>query len=284
MIDLHLHSTHSDGTKTPAELVKMAKNRNFKAISITDHDTVSGTAEAVLHGDKENLLVIPGVELSVFHADIHFHLLGYGIDWRDNQLLSDLKRLQVSRNERNTKIIQKLQNLGIKATTEELQFLSGVGQTGRPHIARLLVRKNIVKTIDQAFARYLKKDACAYVPRFIYHVKEAIDIIVGAGGLAVLAHPVQIDRTLGVLPEILDELVPMGLKGLEVYYPTQRGKVRQRLSLLAKKYNLLETGGSDYHGDIRSGTSMAVGKNMAIPIRLLENLQQALMKPKKLGS
>jgi len=280
MIDLHLHSSHSDGTKTPAELVQMAKSRNFAAISITDHDTVSGTGEAILEGDKEGIVVIPGVELSVFNADIHFHLLGYGIDWQDKQLLSGLERLQVSRDERNDKIMHKLQNLGIKATTEELQSLSGVGQTGRPHIARLLIKKNIVKTIDQAFARYLKKDACAYVSRFIYHVKEAIDIIESAGGLPVLAHPVQIDRTLELLSELLDELVPMGLRGLEVYYPTQQGKVRKKLHFLANRYNLLETGGSDYHGDIRSGTSMAVGKNMTIPVHLFEKLNQALNNTK----
>lgn len=276
MIDLHLHSTHSDGTKAPAELVQMAKRRNFTAISITDHDTVSGTGEAIREGDKQGLEVIPGVELSVFNADRHFHLLGYGMDWQDSRLLSGLKRLQVSRDERNDKIIRKLQKLGIMATLEELQSLSGVGQTGRPHIARLLVNKNIVKTIDQAFTKYLKKDACAYIPRFIYHVKEAIDLIGDAGGLPVLAHPVQLDRSLELLPELLDDLVPMGLRGVEVYYPTQRGKIRQKLSYLANKYDLLETGGSDYHGDIRSGTTMAVGKNMTIPDHLCEKLNQAL--------
>lgn len=272
MIDLHLHSTHSDGTLSPVELVRMAAEREISAISITDHDTATATEEASAEGFISGVTVLSGLEISVFHGDIFFHLLGYDFNHKDAGLMAGLERLQIARNKRNKNIVHKLQEMGIAITENEVKLISGVGQTGRPHIARLLMDKKIVKTINQAFKNYLKKGACAYFSRFIYHVREAIDLIHGAGGVAVLAHPLQIDRSLGILPGLLGELVGMGLDGMEIYYPTQKGKLRKKLSALAEKHNLLETGGSDYHGDIRPGTSMAGGRNVTVPENLLEKL------------
>ncbi len=274
MIDLHLHSTYSDGTYTPEELVKMARDKGLKAISITDHDTVDGTSEAVSAGDVYGVRIIPGVELSVFWDDFHFHLLGYHLDWRSDYLMQKLDLVQKSRNERNAKIIAKLQGLGLDVSAEELQALSQNGQTGRPHIARLLVVKKIVKDIDQAFALYLRKGKKGYARRFIYHVEEAISLIHQSGGCAVLAHPAQISRASELLDNLLAELKNMGLDGVETCYPTQKGSFLKMLRRLARKHDLFETGGSDYHGDIRPNTAMAGSKGNVVPYDLLEQMDR----------
>ena len=276
MIDLHLHSTHSDGTLTPAELVKMAANKKLIALSITDHDTISGTEEAVASGNACGVAVISGLELSVVHGTRYFHLLGYGFDWHDKGLNRGLTLLQRSRSKRNLEILAKLKEQGINISPDELKAESGEGQTGRPHVASLLVKKGIVRTMDQAFYNYLKKDGCAYVSRFIYTAEEAIEIIHRAGGVTSLAHPVQLGYSLNGLPELLCELKKFGLDGVETYYPTQKGKLRKKLSELALRFDLLETGGSDYHGSIRPGTTMAGGIKFDVPEILYFNLAKRL--------
>jgi len=274
MIDLHVHSTFSDGTYSPTELVEIAKDIGLKAISVTDHDTVDGTSEALLAGARAGLQVISGVELSVFLDDIHFHLLGYKFNHQDSRLLGGLSVLQESRKKRNSKIIANLQAMGLDVSDEELQAISGNGQTGRPHIARLMVQKKIVKSIDQAFALYLKKGKKGYVSRFIYHVEEAITLIHASGGFVVLAHPVQISRSIDVLDNLLPRLKKIGLDGVETFYPTQKGKFHRKLRRLAQSCNLFETGGSDYHGNIRPGTSLAGHKNHPVPFELLTLMEQ----------
>lgn len=274
MIDLHLHSTYSDGTCSPAELVEKASAGGLLAISITDHDTVAGTGEALLAGRKCGLRVIAGVELSVFYDEINFHLLGYNFNWQDAQLASRLSRLQEARGRRNSRIISKLQQLGIAVSEEELQEISKDGQTGRPHIARLLVQKKVVKTIDQAFSRYLKKGACCYVDRFVYHVDEAIAMLHDCGGTAVLAHPCQISRAIDQLDTLLVRLKKMGLDGLETFYPTQNGTFQRKLRSLARLHQLYETGGSDYHGAIRAGTGLAGANGHRVPAELLEQMDR----------
>ena len=272
MIDLHLHSTFSDGTYTPEQLVKMAKTTGLKAISITDHDTVDGTQEAVDAGAEYGVRVIPGVELSVFLDDFNFHLLGYQFDWRDQTLNTKLDKLQESRSRRNSVIISKLRELGLDISEEELQEISRNGQTGRPHIARLLVEKKVVRDIDQAFALYLRKGKPGYARRFIYHVEEAISLIHDSGGCAVLAHPAQISRSIPVLEDLLGHLKVIGLDGVETYYPTQKGAFLKSLRRLAASHALIETGGSDYHGDIRPDTAMAGKNNNPVPLTVLDQM------------
>jgi predicted metal-dependent phosphoesterase TrpH len=274
MIDLHLHSTFSDGTCSPAELVEMASASGLLAVSITDHDTVDGTGEALQAGHKCGLRVIAGMELSVVYNDTHFHLLGYNFNWQDQNLAMGLSLLQKARSRRNSAIIRKLQDMGIAVSEDELQAISKSGQTGRPHIARLLVQKNIVKTIDQAFTRYLKKGACCYVDRFIYRVDEAIAMLHDCGGTAVLAHPSQISRSIDLLDALLTQLKKMGLDGLETFYPTQNGKFHRKLRALARLHQLYETGGSDYHGDIRAGTGLAGVNGHRVPAELLEQMDR----------
>jgi predicted metal-dependent phosphoesterase TrpH len=214
--------------------------------------------------------------LSVYHDQYHFHLLGYNYDHRDSALQEGLKTLQESRDRRNSAILEKLGGIGIGISAEELQSVSGGGQTGRPHIARILVAKKFVKTIDQAFAHYLKKGACAYVSRYILTVEEAISLIHGAGGIAVLAHPAQISYSIDTLDRLLRILVDMGLDGVETYYPTQKGSFLKKLKRVSSGYGLLETGGSDYHGDIRPNTDIAGTGRFTIPVTVLDEILERL--------
>ncbi|MFH2123515.1 MAG: PHP domain-containing protein [Pseudomonadota bacterium] len=277
-IDLHTHSNFSDGTMTPTELVVMARHKKISALALTDHDTMAGTEEAILAGEKMGVEIVPGLEISVLYNHIEYHILGYWADPHNSSLASALMRLQGARAERNEKILEKLNALGIAVTAEELQLVSEQGQTGRPHIARILVQRGVVRTMAQAFDRFLKKGEAAYVSRFAYSAAEAVALIRQAGGLAVLAHPAQNDPELTRLPLVLADLVPAGLDGVELYYPTHSHKVKKRLRFLAGEHDLLFTGGSDYHGDVRPGTSLAGGGNISVPPELMEKMKERLRR------
>ena len=273
-IDLHIHSTTSDGTMSPVELVYYAHKKGLSALAITDHDTIDGVDQALAAGRSVGLEVISGIELSVKYSRYNVHVLGYLFDHRQKELLNALDLLQVGRIERNKKIIVKLNQLGFTLQFHELEKSAGSGQTGRPHIARLMVEKGFVKSMDEAFEKYLGQGGLAYTSRFIYEANEAIDIIHKAGGIAVLAHPLQLDKLVDNLDHALHQLCDMSLDGIEVYYPNHSRQFRKRLIALAEKYSLLLTGGSDYHGSIRPGTTLAGGKNVSVPAQLLVNMKQ----------
>lgn len=273
-IDLHIHSTTSDGTMSPVELVHYAHKKGLSAISITDHDTIEGVDQALAAGRKIGLEVVPGIELSVKYRTHNVHLLGYLFNYRHKQLHIALEQLQVGRVERNKKIIVKLNRLGMTIHLGELEKAAGPGQTGRPHIARLMVEKGFVQSMDEAFEKYLGQGGLAYSSRFIYEAGEAIKIIQEAGGIAVLAHPQQLDKSVDNLDLALQQLCDMGLDGIEVYYPKHSRAFRKRLIALAEKYSLLMTGGSDYHGSIRPGTTLAGGRNVSVPAQLLVDMKQ----------
>jgi len=275
-IDLHVHSYFSDGTKSPAELVELASKTGVSAIALTDHDTMDGVAEAKAVSRKYDVEVIPGVEISVVHEDLVLHILGYYVDPLQKDLAHALDTLQQARDRRNKKIIKKLQDLGIDTSVEELMEISGRGQTGRPHIAKILMNHGVVRSFPQAFDQYLAKRKKAYVGRFAYSAKEAISFISQAGGLAVLAHPIQIDKTLCTLNSLLPVLRSYGLQGIETYYPSQKKKMQKRIRKFAESNDLFLTGGSDYHGDIRPGTRLAGGHNVYVPPALLDIMKQKL--------
>ena len=276
-IDLHTHSNFSDGTMTPTELVALARAKKISALALTDHDTMAGTEEAMLAGAKMGVEIIPGIEVSVLYGQIEYHILGYWADPHNSELAAALARLQGARAERNAKILEKLNALGIPVTAEELQFVSEQGQTGRPHIARILVQRGVVKTMSQAFEQFLRKGTAAYVSRFAYSAAEAVALIHQAGGLAVLAHPAQNDPELIRLPTVLADLVPAGLDGIELYYPTHSHKVKKKLRALAGEHDLILTGGSDYHGEVRPGTTLAGGGNIFVPPELVEKMKRRLV-------
>jgi 3',5'-nucleoside bisphosphate phosphatase len=277
-VDLHIHSIYSDGSQTPAELVSLAVRKKLAAISVTDHDTMAGTPEALEAGDKQGIEVIPGLEISGVHGQTYVHILGYGMKMDEPGLVAGLARLQQARDERNRKIVQKIVDLGFQISIEEVQEISRMGQTGRPHIAKVLMAHGVVKNIPDAFLKFLKKGAPAYVSRFVYDSAEAIRMIRQAGGITVLAHPVQIDPTLQCLPGLLSELAGLGLDGVELYYPTQSAGIRKKIKMVADRYQLLYTGGSDYHGDIRPGSHLAGGKNVFVPSNVLDSIRKRLVK------
>lgn len=279
-IDLHIHTTASDGSHTPTEIVRLAARKGLKAIAITDHDTIDGIDEAVSEGKKVGLEVLGGLELSVKLSEVNIHLLGYLFDKGDNQLLAALGEIQDARQKRNQQILKELQSLDFPIESTELQRISTSGQTGRPHIAKLLINKKVVATMDEAFEKYLGQGAVAYVPRKIYDVEDAIQIIKNAGGVAVVAHPFQIEKSGEDTLQILEKLITLGLDGVEVYYPNHSKSFKKQLLSYAKKRSLLVTGGSDYHGDIRPGTSLAGGKNVSVPYELLEILKNYKYKKK----
>lgn len=268
-LDFHIHSTFSDGTLSPAEVVNLACRKGLTAIALTDHDTVAGTKPAIAAAVGTSLEVIPGLEISVLHNGTSLHLLGYLMDTVHPGLNRVLAGLQKGRDERNAEIIKRLLDQGIAVSPGDILRVSQTGQTGRPHIARVLVEKGIVRTILQAFEQYLGRDGLAYASRPVLDAAEAIGVLRQAGGLAVLAHPLQIDASLERLPGLLDELVPLGLDGLEGYYPTHSAGVRRKLRATARRYGLVLTGGSDFHGDIRPGTTLAGGRNVTVPGDLL---------------
>jgi 3',5'-nucleoside bisphosphate phosphatase len=252
-IDLHIHSTYSDGVLTPAELVDLAESDGLSAIAITDHDTADGIDDTIQKGSEKGIEVITGIEMSSWHGDTSMHILGYNFNHNDAQFDSRLQLLQQGRETRNQKIIENLNNLGIKVKLEELHQYSAYGQTGRPHIARLLVDKGITKTIDLAFKNYLGRGAIAYAERFRFSAREAITMIQQAGGVAVLAHPYSLDPSLRSTGPLLKNLLSVGLDGVEVFYPSHDPKTVNILIKIAKELGLLMTGGSDFHDSERSG-------------------------------
>lgn len=274
-VDLHLHTTASDGVKRPSEMVRYAKGKGLQAIAITDHDTIEGLEEGLAEGEKIGFEVIPGIEISAEHSPGSMHLLGYFIDIHCPSLNERLQYLQKARGERNPKMIEKLNRLGVNITYEEVVKASGGGQVGRPHFAQVLMDKGYVRNFQEAFDRYLKKGASAYVDKLRFTPAEAIHFINEAGGVAVLGHP----NTLGLngyveLEHLLLSLVKEGLKGIEVYYPEHSSSEVIQYKGLAEKYDLVMTGGTDYHGIEKEGLDVGVGRGeMRLPYSMVEALQ-----------
>ena len=246
-IDLHTHSTYSDGTKSPTELVDLAHKNNLRAIALTDHDTTAGINQAMQHGQTLGVEVISGVEVSADHNGLPMHILGYNFNHDDPLLQKRLKILQDARHQRNLQIFEKLRELGFDIGIDEIPPTPG--QTGRPHIARLLIDKKIVKNMDQAFTKLLRRGSAAYVQCFRMKAEEVISMIQDAGGLAFLAHPTANDRQMKTVPQLLADLRELGLNGLELNYPTHTPKTVKKLRNLGEKLGLLFSGGSDFHGD-----------------------------------
>lgn len=259
-IDLHTHSTFSDGTLSPSGLVARSAAAGILALAVTDHDTVDGIEEALAAGRRHNIPVIPGIEVGCLYNGHSLHILGYSFDYCDSEFNRKLTRLQEGRVDRNRKIVGRLRELGLEITFDEPERLAA-GQTGRPHIAAVLVEKGAVPDMERAFKHYLREGAAAYVERFAYQAGETIEMIHQAGGRAVLAHPGIIKASSAALATIVHDLSALGLDGLEVYHPGHGSPRRKKLIALAQKHNLLITGGSDFHNDNRPGAGLADGTN-----------------------
>jgi predicted metal-dependent phosphoesterase TrpH len=276
-VDLHIHSTASDGSLSPVEIIETAKKAGLRAIAITDHDTLEGSAEAMRHQHSSGLEILPGIEISVsFHSGT-MHMLGYMIRLDDASFRQSLKAVQGARADRNLRIVKRLQDLGIDISHDEVLEVSGGGQIGRPHIAQVLVRKGVVQTIDEAFNKLLGKGRPTYVERYRLLPGEAIRAILRAGGVPVLAHPFTLNaKTEGDLDRILADLKQAGLKGVEVYYPCHGPELTARYERLAHRHGLLVTGGTDFHGTAKPGVYIGIGRgDLRIPYRLVEELKQS---------
>jgi len=266
--DLHLHTVFSDGTSTPQELMDQAEKSGLAAVSVVDHDTVLALESSVKAGKEKNIEVLPGIELSAEYDGLEIHILGYLIDYKNKQLLEKLDFLKKNRIERIYKIVDKLKEQGIKIDPQTiLSRVSNQGTVGRLHVARTMVKEGLVNSVFEAFQKYIGDKCPAYVLNFKLSPQESIKLIKSAGGIPVLAHPYILKR---------DDLIPIfadsGLMGLEAYYTEHSQSMVNSYLELAKRYNLLVTGGSDYHGDAKPEVKMGAVK---IPYELVERLKEA---------
>ena len=274
-IDLHTHTTASDGTLSPAALVDYARTKGLEALAITDHDTVEGLAEAAAAAARTVFEVVPGVEISAEYPQGTLHILGYYIDYNNASFLKQLSVLQDARADRNPRIVLKLQALGLAITYAEIEQEAGTGLVGRPHFAQVLVKKGYVKDPQQAFDRYLKKGAAAYEEKFRFPVKDAIRMIAEAGGMPVLGHPVTLNCSTLQLETEVTAWKDFGLQGLEVYYPEHDAVQTRLYEELARRHDLVATGGSDFHGNMIKGVELGSGRgNLNIPYAVLERLKK----------
>jgi hypothetical protein len=249
MIDLHSHSTASDGSRTPESLVELALERGLRALALTDHDTMDGVARAQARARGTTLTLLPGVEIEIESDAGEFHLLGLALVGDRSLLANALVRLQAARRERNERMVAKMQAAGIQITTEELARTAGGQIVSRAHFARLLVTKKVVNSIDTAFKRFLGKGKEFYEPRLCLPLREATDLIRGAGGVAVVAHPISLGLKGPGLRARLSAFRDQGVAGVEAWHPNHDVGQCRAFEKAARGLGMIVTGGSDYHGD-----------------------------------
>jgi len=240
-IDLHVHSTASDGEFPPGELVDLACREGLQAFALTDHDTVAGIEEALGAASRRNICVVPGIEISTEIDGVEAHILGYGIDYASPRLVRILDDFHRARQARARRIVARLGSLGMRLSWDEVMRFARGKVVGRPHIASAMVARGYVASVEEAFQRYLGHGGAAYESRQKLTPVEAVRLVLEVGGTAVLAHPWSVAF-------LVKELVDYGLMGLEVYYPGYGSMQVRRLKALAHEYGLLCTGGSDFHG------------------------------------
>lgn len=279
-IDLHTHTTASDGTASPAELVAAAVDAGLSAVAVTDHDVTFGAAEAVAAAAASGapIEVVPGVEVSAEWPRGQMHLLGLFINPEDRAFSGWLAEILGGRDARNARIVARLRELGVDLELAEVEAVAGDGAVGRPHMAQVLVAKGAAANVKEAFDRFLGKGAAAYFDRLRATPGQAIERIHAAGGLAVLAHP----HHCGAADEEeltgwVGELREAGLDGIEVRYSTFSAVDRRRAERLARRFDLLPSGGSDFHGGNKPDIRLGRGRgDLAVPREYLDRMKEAL--------
>ena len=243
--DLHVHTNHSDGRLSPAKMVDLGVAKGLDGIAITDHDTTTGIKEAIEQSHKyNNFKVIPGIEFSCIYQDEEVHILGYFIDYKSTSINEVTQNLKMNRVQRSKKIIDKLNSLELEISLEDVKLFVDEDFIGRPHIARALINKGYVYTIQEAFDRYLKRGKPAYVERQSLTIKDSIDLIKSNKGISILAHP-------GLLKnkEIISYCISLGIDGIECVHSKHNKEDIKLFFNIVKENDLIGTGGSDCHGD-----------------------------------
>ncbi|MGE4215087.1 MAG: PHP domain-containing protein [Anaerotignaceae bacterium] len=276
-IDLHTHSTFSDGTYTPTQLVQAARDANLYAVALTDHDCVDGVSEALEAGKTFGIEVIPGIELAAYYnnpSETEIHIVGLFLDYTNKDLLEKTKEIMYERVQRNIKMTARLSELGFPMTYDELLAEAGRDSCSRAHYANLMVKKGYVKTKKEAFQKYISHGMPGFVPRILPTPQECIDLITKSGGVAVLAHPTLYGMNYNQIRIMAKELMGMGLKAIEVKYSTYKPEQEREITRIAAELGLKSSGGSDFHGlnkpDISIGTGLG---RLRIPEEFLEKLR-----------
>ncbi|MFP4167912.1 MAG: PHP domain-containing protein [Desulfonatronovibrionaceae bacterium] len=273
-IDLHTHSTASDGTYSPKELVELAIRKGLRALALTDHDTTAGLNTALNAARKGGLEFVPGCELSVVYPGT-MHIVGLWIPPRAPILNKALNDLREKRHNRNQIIVDKLASLGIDITYDEVRELAGEASVGRPHLARVLVQKQAVDTVQQAFDDFLGPKGQAYVPKEKLTPEKGIELLKKEGATVILAHPITLDLDKKTLRRELTRLKQVGLDGMEVYYSEHPPKHTEMYRGLCQELDLLPSGGSDFHGAVKPDIHLGIGRgNLDIPYSLLETMKK----------
>ena len=275
-IDLHTHTLFSDGSCTPAELISYAKEKGLFALALTDHDTTDGLERAIENGKKQGVYVIPGIELSSDYQGKDIHILGYFIDYKNQNLQEKLRLFQNLRRKRNIKMVSLLNEGGYDISLQNLYEIYGKDSViTRMHLAKALFDKGYVKDIPTAFATILAKDSPYYVPREGISPEKAVSLILESNGTAVLAHPTLYRLSDEKLRELLSVLKAMGLSGIETYYSTYTEEQTAYIKEIAEEFDLFPTGGSDFHGTSKPHIDLGIGKgNLKIPATLLNAFPQ----------
>ncbi len=277
-IDLHMHSIFSDGHQEPEFLVDWAAHLGLSAIALTDHDNTRGVDRAKARGEQVGVEVIPATEITVSFSGGTFHLLGYFVDHHNQDFNRRLEEQVVQRNLRNSRIVELLAENGMPITEAELKEEAGEAVVGRPHIAKLMVKHRYVREFRDAFDLWIGDGKPCYVEKENFSPKDAIELVLSAGGVPVLAHPRWLNLPSEKLEPYIEELVGYGLRGLEVIYSDHPDSLQDQLKQIAQKFDLLITGGSDYHGGtVKPEVTLGhgAGGGFHVPGELLEPLRRA---------
>jgi hypothetical protein len=277
LVDLHVHSNVSDGTLSPKEVVRHASEVGVAVMALTDHDTVAGVAEAKEAAEKYGVVLIPGIEISAGFKNRDIHILGYFVDTESKEFNDILNAAWVKREERNVKIAEKFKNFGITLDLDAIKKISGSEVITRAHFARWLVENGYCRSNSEVFEKYIGNDGPCYVPRDYMTRETAVKSIISAGGVPVLAHPMLYGLNSCEVDMLVGELKEMGLKGIETYYSSNMGMDEEIVRRLANKYDLIMTGGSDYHGDNKPGLEIGTGRSesLHVPMKAAHDLFEA---------